>query len=416
MSPIRLLHTADIHIGMEKYGQLDPQTGVNSRVMDFLRRLDDAVSYALDTEIDIFIFAGDAFKNPNPTTTYQREFARRIKGVADHGIPVVLLVGNHDLPIAERRATSIEIFRTLDVPNVYYAASDDLRIITTKRGRLLQVATSPYPLRARLMKQEDTKGLSLAQLDAKLEEIVSENIRALADRARQQPDVPAVFVGHFTVRDAEYGFEHEAMLGSEPVIPKSVLAEGPWDYVALGHVHKHQDVNKGRYPSIVYCGSLDRVDFSEVKEKKGWVEVEVEKGHTTWRFVEQYKVPARPFAIVEADLKEASDPTAAALTAIAQRNLKDAVVKVRLELLAWQEPLLRIKDLRDALERAGIYHLGGIEKVVQRPSRVRLGSGSVESLTPSELLEEYFQRKGIAPERIKRLLAAARGIMQEGEG
>ena len=414
MPPIRLLHIADIHIGMENYGQLDPQTGVNSRVMDFLRRLDDAVNYALDSEIDFFLFAGDAFKTRDPSPTYQREFARRIKRVADAGIPVVLLVGNHDLPVAERRATSIEIYRTLAVPNVYYAGSDDLRTIITRRGEPLQVATVPYPLRSRLLKQDDTKGLSLPQLDAQLEEIVSENIRSLADRVRQQPAIPAVFAGHFTVRDAEYGYERNVMLGADAVIPKSALADGPWDYVALGHIHKHQDVNKGRYPSIVYCGSLERVDFNEL-EDKGWVEVEVEKGHTTWRFVSQYKVPARPFVVVHADLREASDPTAAALAAIAARNTKDAVVKVRLELRVEQEPLLRDKDLRDALESAGIYHLAAIEKIVERQDRMRLGSGSVESLTPTQLLEEYFRQKGVAPERIEKLLAAAQGLMA-GDG
>ena len=116
--PIRLLHIADIHIGMENYGRLDPQTGINGRVMDFLRRLSDAVSFALDNEVDVVIFAGDAYKTRDPNPTYQREFARRMKRLADADIPVVMLVGNHDLPAVAQRATSISIFSTLDVPNV----------------------------------------------------------------------------------------------------------------------------------------------------------------------------------------------------------------------------------------------------------------------------------------------------------
>ena len=96
LPPIRLLHIADIHIGMENYGRTDPQTGLNQRVMDFLRRLTDAVDYTLDHEIDVVIFAGDAYKTRDPNPTYQREFARRMKRIADAGIPVVMLVGNHD--------------------------------------------------------------------------------------------------------------------------------------------------------------------------------------------------------------------------------------------------------------------------------------------------------------------------------
>ena len=118
MTSIRIMHLADLHIGMENYGRLDPATGLNGRVMDFLRRLSEAVDYALGNEVDLVLFAGDAYKTRDPNSTYRREFARRIKRLADAGIPVVLLVGNHDLPAQDKRASSIEIFRTLDVPNV----------------------------------------------------------------------------------------------------------------------------------------------------------------------------------------------------------------------------------------------------------------------------------------------------------
>ena len=107
---------------MENYGRMDPETGIHGRVMDFLRRLTDMVDYAIDEGVDVFVFAGDAYKMRDPNPTFQREFARRIKRVADAGIPVVLLVGNHDLPPVQRRATSISIFDTLQVPNVYVGA------------------------------------------------------------------------------------------------------------------------------------------------------------------------------------------------------------------------------------------------------------------------------------------------------
>ncbi len=163
--PIRLLHIADIHIGMENYGRLDPQTGINGRVMDFLRRLSDAVDYALDHEIDVVIFAGDAYKTRDPNPTYQREFARRMKRLADAGIPVVMLVGNHDLPAVAQRATSISIFSTLDVPNIIVGDREQVWQITCRRGQPLQVATAPYPLKSRLLAEEDNRGKSIAEID-----------------------------------------------------------------------------------------------------------------------------------------------------------------------------------------------------------------------------------------------------------
>src|SRR3972149_134939 len=109
--PIRLLHFADIHIGIENYGHIDSATGVNSRVLDFLRRVDEVIDYGLARDVDVVIFAGDAFKTRDPSPTLQREFARRVKRVVDAGVPIILLVGNPDLPAMEKKASSIDIYR-----------------------------------------------------------------------------------------------------------------------------------------------------------------------------------------------------------------------------------------------------------------------------------------------------------------
>lgn len=126
--PIRVLHFADLHIGMENYGKLDAQTGVSSRIGDFLARLDEIVQYVFDHDADLVVFAGDAFKTRDPDPTQQREFARRIKQLADR-LPVFLLVGNHDIPGMAARATSIDIFRALDVPNVIVGRNCSSQVI-----------------------------------------------------------------------------------------------------------------------------------------------------------------------------------------------------------------------------------------------------------------------------------------------
>ena len=132
--PIRVLHFADIHIGMENYGKIDPETGMNQRVLDFVSRLREIVDYAIEHEADAVIFAGDAFKTRDPNPTYQRAFARQIVRLSKAGIPTVMLVGNHDIPLMEQRASSIDIFATLDVPNIIVARTERLHRIQTKRG------------------------------------------------------------------------------------------------------------------------------------------------------------------------------------------------------------------------------------------------------------------------------------------
>ena len=232
MQPIKLLHTADIHIGMENYGRIDPATGINARVMDFLRRLSDIGDYAIEQGVDVFVFAGDAYKTRDPNPTHQREFARRIKKIADAGIPVILLVGNHDLPAVAKRATSIDIFGTLDVPNVYVGNREEVIQIVCRRGQPLQVATAPYPLRTALLGKEQQQGKSLNELDAALQNAMIANIGALAAQVGQRPDVPAILVGHFSVNEASHGSEQNIMIGRDAAIPRSILADPAFRYVA----------------------------------------------------------------------------------------------------------------------------------------------------------------------------------------
>ena len=405
MTSIRIMHLADIHIGMENYGRLDPATGLNGRVMDFLRRLSEAVDYALENEVDLVLFAGDAYKTRDPNSTYRREFARRIKRLADAGIPVVLLVGNHDLPAQERRASSIDIFRTLDVPNVLVGNRDRLHRIATRRGAPIQVATVPYPVRQRLLSQDEHKGKTIAELDALVQKLVAENIQALAEQA--DPSIPAVLTGHFSVSDAKFGSERTVMLGRDVVVLKSVLAVPAWDYVALGHIHRHQELNGGQQPPIVYCGSLERIDFGEEKEPKGFVIAEVQRGHTEWQF---HPVEARRFVTIRRDVRDETDPLAAVVETIAQHEIAGAIVRVIIQSRPEQEGLLRDSDIRRELSEA--YFVASISKEMERAYRQRLGGESPEELTPAELLAHYLKNKDTPPERVDLLLQHAEQIFQ----
>lgn len=405
MAPIRLLHLADIHIGMENYGRLDPATGLNSRVVDFLRRFDEAIDYALENEVDLVIFSGDAYKTRNPNSTYQREFAKRIKSLSDAGIPTVLLVGNHDLPSAESQAESIDIFKTLEVPNVIVARAEKLHRIETKHGPV-QVVAIPYPLRSRLLAHEEFRGKTIREIDQAVEYMITKNIQTLAEHLDQK--IPAILTAHLTVSEAEQGSETRVMLGRDVVILKSVLANPAFDYVALGHIHKHQDVNPGYHPPVVYSGSLERIDFGEEKEDKGFVVAEIERGQTSYKFI---KVKARPFLTIRAEAKE-PDPMEKILAQIARRKaeVKDAVVRVQIQTTPESEPLIDEKRIRAALKEA--YFIASINKKVESESRQRLDIPP-EELTPRQALERYFKNKGLSQERIKVLLEYADEIFRK---
>lgn len=411
MTTLRILHFADLHVGMERYGRIDPSTGLNSRVMDFLRRLSDLAQYAIAEQVDMVIFAGDAYKNRDPNSTYRREFSWRIKEIADHGIPVVMIPGNHDLPAVSARASSIGIFETLQVPNVHILEFGQLQVLKTRRDEAVLIAAVPYPTISDLVHKGENSSVSLAALDKLVTDKLTAVIRALAEQARQQPDLPTVLVGHFSVTNAKLGSERSVMIGRDVVAPLSVLADPVWDYVALGHIHKHQDLNKNAHPPVVYSGSVERIDFGEEREAKGWILAEVSKGHTHYEFVPGYRREARRFVTIDCDCRQEEDPTAAVLEAIARRQIEDAVVRVRVQLRTDQDALLKEREIRRALAPA--FALAGISKELELGIRSRLGVDNVESLSPLELLQRYLEVSQVPDEQIPQLLATAQEIITE---
>jgi exonuclease SbcD len=404
--PIRVLHFADIHIGMENYGRIDPTTGINQRVLDFVNRLREIVDYAIEHEADLVIFAGDAFKTRTPDPTHQREWARQIRRLSAAEIPIVLLVGNHDMPLNDKRATTMDIFGVLDVPHVHLGRSEQLHKIDTKRGPI-QVATVPWPQRSRMVQLEEHRGLTIEQLDAELEKFVADELKRLADEA--DPAIPAILTGHFSVSGAAFGSERQVMIGRDAVIKLSELAVPAWDYVALGHIHKHQNVNESNYPSVVYSGSLERIDFGEEIEGKGFVWAEVKRGETAWQFV---PMSVRRFLSITADAtQDGETPTEAVLRAIGRHDVTDCIVRLRVKLLQSQEALFKARDVEAALE--GCYLIAGIAKEVQRDPRSRLGLNNAESLPPDELLRRYFLSKNLPPEQVDALGRLASEVMRD---
>jgi DNA repair protein SbcD/Mre11 len=403
--PIRLLHFADTHIGMENYGRTSPQTGLSSRVEDFLRRMDEMIAYARENEVDLTIFAGDAFKTRTPNPTFQREFAWRVRDLIELA-PLVMLVGNHDLPPMALKASSIEIYDTLAVPNVWVANEYEVKVIETKRGPVA-VGAAPYPIRSRLLEDTQTAGMTIAEIDGHVQQTLADKLDELATEADQH-DMPRVLTGHFTVDGAVWGSERQIMLGRDIAASLSAVGDPRWDYVAMGHIHKHQNLTAKRkdMPPVVYAGSIERIDFGEEGDAKGYCWAELERGNTQWDFK---KLNARPFVTLKADLRKSDNPTQDVVDLINKHKLKEAVVRVRLTLTPEVETSLNDGVIRDVLRQSGASFIAAIEKDIEQASRARLG-GSPEGLTDTELLERYFISKQTDEARRNELLSAAGDI------
>ncbi len=402
--PIRILHFADLHIGMENYGRLDSDTGLNQRVVDFLTRFDTVVAYARDHDADLVIFAGDAFRTRRPAPTYQREFASRIRQLSDAAIPTLLLVGNHDVPVIANRASSVEIFETLGVSHITVASQPNLYRIETRRG-VIQLAAVPYPVRQRLLSREEYRRLSQDELDRKVTEMVTAIIQELASQV--DPETPAVLTGHFSVQNAKWSSERNIMIGRDVTVPLSTLTSPVWDYVALGHIHQHQNLNPDAHPPVVYAGSLERVDFGEEKQTKGFCWVEVTRGNTEWQYI---TVPARRFQTIRIDVREHTSPLELVKRVIQEYPIKDAVVRLQILMLPEQEPLLRDADIMPALQPAFFTQ---INRDVDRDIRDRLSGMEPDDMTPAHLLKSYLLAKGKSEDEVALLLNVAESIFSD---
>jgi len=405
---VRVLHFADLHLGVENYGRLDPTTGLSSRVADFLGAFDRVVEYALGHDVDLVLFAGDAFRNVSPSPTYQRAFAERIHRLAVVGqVPIFLLVGNHDLPHSAGRAHTTEILETLEVPRVTVAQKPGLSQIETA-NETIQIVAVPWIVRSALLSREDHKGKTLEEIDELIEDrlwqLLSSGESALLSQL--DPDLPTVLVAHGTVQGAVWGSERSILLGNDTILPTALIKNSAFDYVALGHIHKHQAI--GDSPPAVYSGSLERIDFGEEDEPKGFVVVDIRKDGTAWQFVE---LPARRFVTVDV-IADTMDPTASVLAAIARHDIEDAIVRVRIRMDAECEPLLDERAVRTALKPA--FHVAAVAKDVQRRSRLRLGdTESIEELRPLDLLARYFEAQETDSDRAETLLRHAGELIAE---
>jgi exonuclease SbcD len=401
---MKILHLSDVHLGMENYGRIDPATGLNSRLRDFCETFDEAIDRAIGEPVDAVLFAGDAYKTRDPTPTAQREFARRIRRLADAGIPTVLLAGNHDLPNAAVRASATEIFGVLGLPGIHVARRVETLRLDTRQGPL-QVVTLPWVTRSAVLSKEEHRGRSLRELN----ELLVTNIAATVGREVEQlePDLPAALLGHCHLFGAEIGAERWLVVGEDPMVSESALRHPNLDYVALGHIHRQQ-VRHGD-PPIAYSGSINRVDFSEEREEKGFWLVDLQPGRASPQFV---PVRARPFETVEVKPDD-DNPTEAVLRALRRRGegrLRHAVVRLIVDLTPRQEPHLDETAIRRALSDA--YYVAPIQRRLERATRERLPGLLGGPLSPLEALSRYLEATNVPPTRRDVLLEYAERLLQ----
>lgn len=406
---MRLIHFSDLHLGIDNYGTLDPDSGLSTRVHDFLGGLDTIVDRAIDEQFDVVLFAGDAFKNRDPSPTLQREFARRILRLARADIPIVIVIGNHDMPNVLSRATPVEIYQVLEIPGVHVCRSIESLTVSTRSGPL-QVVALPWIPRSGLLGVQQYRDLDDQELDRETPRLVSE---AIADAlSRLDPSRPAVLLAHVSLQGATLGVEQSIMLGKDITVGRDDLHARQFDYVALGHIHKHQVI--GTHPPVVYAGSPERIDFGEERESKGYVVVEIVDGadsrDTSFEFVE---LAARRFETLRIDAPgDSPDDRVMHEIARAASGVRGAITRCIVKVDPGRERAVATADVRRALFAAGAAYVAHVIVESETTARARVAVGDDVARDALQMLDQWVELKQYDARRKERVLTRGRELIE----
>lgn len=382
---MRIALTADVHFGHSDHlGRVNPETGLHTRLEDFLRNFDIIIDYVLDStnKIEMLIIAGDLYKTRHPTNTQQEEFAKRLKRLQDYKVQTLILMGNHDIVVSEGSSHTAGVLKALvddsyihvfDKPSVWRALND-----------CTQIALMPFIYRQKLGVKTNEEALLYYK----------DSITELLKRMKNCRN--KIFVGHQSVEGAKMPsgmMEPEKM--SEIVVPLSYL-EG-FDFAVFGHIHEYQII--GKNPVAIYTGPLDRIDFSNANKPIGFVVYDTETN--THEFID---LPAVDLYRIRVDLSDGrGDLTERVLQVIDMSRVPNSIMKIECKIRETDLALLNKSALQEVLDKARFD--AGIVTDIQRVHTSRNQEVN-ESVSSYEALKKYIEDredlKDIADDMMKR--------------
>jgi len=264
---MRLVHMSDTHLGWRSLHRVD-DSGRNQRECDVYDAFDRAVNKAIELAPDVVIHSGDLFDGYHPSSAALKVCLDGLGRLRDAGIPFVVIAGNHSTP---RVAAAEHVFSVLG---------------SFDRDGLIH-AVFAKPARVRI---GDLSVLAVPHVndDAAVRD-------ALAAAAPDSDAEYNVLVAHVGLDGLGHVGGSEA--GSVTLSGETLEAADAFDYVALGHLHRFQDVRD----NIAYSGSLERLSWADDPEgRKGVLEVDLAAGFTSASFVTFHEIAVRRHVLLPA--------------------------------------------------------------------------------------------------------------------
>ena len=380
---VKILHFADAHIDSYTGGRIDPANGLPYHTNDFLKALDEIIDTAISEQVQLVLFAGDAYRSPIPVPTFQREWQRRIVRLSEARIPLLIIPGNHDISSNTFRASSLQELDTLPVPYLHLAARG-IHLFTPEEldGVPVQVIAVPWMPISLLSARDENNTLTPEERAAKMENEITTRVRRALERS--DPDLPVILLAHYSVPGSKYPSGQAAETGRDVTLSRALVCDPAFSYTALGHIHLFQNLNEGEQPPAVYPGSIERVDYGEAREEKGFIIAEVSNHHTEYEF---RKLHTRHMYNLSLKLENAETMQQELLDALpSAEEARGAMIKLEFTYPHEWESMFSEKELRERVRDALDFRL---KRNPVYSSRIRIQDRNISSLTPSDLLKAY---------------------------
>ena len=248
---MKILHLADTHLGYSAYRKIN-KDGINQREVDIYDAFKQVIDYSIKIKPDFIIHAGDLFDSVRPNNRAISVALQEFIRLSNKEIPLIVISGNHETPKLRETGNIFRIFDHLE--NIYPVYDNKYEILDFKKNNK---TISFHALPQFLNKKE---------FDENLKKVKTKNISDY---------------NFLILHGAVTGMKEFSMNEfNEHIIPKKIINDN-FDYIALGHYHKFTKISENTF----YSGSSEKLSFSEANEKKGFIEIDLDKEITT-KFIE----------------------------------------------------------------------------------------------------------------------------------
>lgn len=406
---MKILHTADWHLGTFRSPVKD---GVNLRTEGTKRCLDELVKVAREEQPDYSLISGDVFhvgrlwsdrccEEIITAIHYIRELAAVSKQVV-----VMRGTPNHDG--AGQFNVLSEMFA--DCTNVHI-------VITPQVISFDDVDIAVLPGFDRGVYRAKFPGLSSDEENAVFTQELSNIVLGL--KAQCDPSKKSVFMAHYTVPGCNTESGQTMMLTQfEPIIPQEALNAAAYDLVALGHIHRPQQIASQRW---YYSGAINAMNFNDEGQERGfWIHnftADCIRDTAEYDKSVFYKTPIREFATIELTDADMNQINMQAIDFVAttkwRGNIDGKIVRVHYSCSAENQKALNRATLERALLDDGAFMVWEIlpDKIDEFVNRMELAN----TTDPEVNLIKYLEEKQVDPEKVQELVLKARPIIAEAE-